>query len=161
MKNVWFFGSSYIIPNVDNVVLGGTTQKGNWDTSVNLQDTEMILSKIGDVFPSLTTAPIVSKSSMNLSLIRNRNNCTLHVQENIWVGLRPGRTPLRLESEDSTIGGKKVRVIHNYGHGGSGITLAMGCAHDVFDNHFMPWMSKKQPAAGNDLSIWIKHRSKL
>lgn len=60
MKNVWFFGSSYIIPNVDTVVLGGTTQKGNWDTSVSLQDTETILSRIGEVFPALTSAPIVS-----------------------------------------------------------------------------------------------------
>ena len=25
IKDVWFFGSSYVIPNVDSVVLGGTT----------------------------------------------------------------------------------------------------------------------------------------
>ena len=26
---------NYIIPNTDSVVLGGTTQKGNWDTTVS------------------------------------------------------------------------------------------------------------------------------
>lgn len=60
MKNVWFFGSSYIIPNVDTVVLGGTAQKGDWNTNVDLKDTERILNDICEVFPALRTAPIVS-----------------------------------------------------------------------------------------------------
>ena len=30
-------GQFYIIPNLETVVLGGTTQKGNWDTSINEQ----------------------------------------------------------------------------------------------------------------------------
>jgi hypothetical protein len=48
--------------------------------------------------------------------------------ENVWTGLRPGRTPLRLECEELNIHGKIIHIIHCYGHGGSGITLAMGCA---------------------------------
>ena len=36
-----------------------------------------------------------------------------------WVGLRPGRPEVRLERE--MIDG--VSVVHNYGHGGSGITV--------------------------------------
>jgi D-amino-acid oxidase len=39
------------------------------------------------------------------------------------VGLRPYRTRVRVEREG--------RVIHNYGHGGSGYTLCWGCAEDV------------------------------
>ena len=38
-------------------------------------------------------------------------------------GLRPYRSAVRLEREG--------RVIHNYGHGGSGYTLCRGCALDV------------------------------
>ena len=51
-----------------------------------------------------------------------------------WVGLRPGRTSLRLEREDMQLGeagGHETVVVHNYGHGGSGLTLAWGCAGDV------------------------------
>ena len=45
------------------------------------------------------------------------------------VGLRPYRkTGVRLESEQTTDG---RRVIHNYGHGGSGFTLSWGCAEDA------------------------------
>ena len=36
-----------------------------------------------------------------------------------WVGLRPFRPSVRLERE--TLGGRSV--VHNYGHGGSGITV--------------------------------------
>ena len=38
---------------------------------------------------------------------------------NDWVGLRPGRHSVRLEKEN--IDG--ISVVHNYGHGGSGITV--------------------------------------
>ena len=43
------------------------------------------------------------------------------------VGLRPGRPEIRLERED----GPRSPRIHNYGHGGSGITLSWGCAEET------------------------------
>jgi glycine/D-amino acid oxidase-like deaminating enzyme len=45
------------------------------------------------------------------------------------VGLRPGRPVVRLEESPSGTPG--TRAIHNYGHGGAGITLSWGCADDV------------------------------
>lgn len=60
MNNCWFFGKSYIIPNVDTVVLGGTAQKGNWNTTVSLDDTNKILNDIYEIFPSMKAATIVS-----------------------------------------------------------------------------------------------------
>ncbi|KAL6421870.1 hypothetical protein ACFW04_010788 [Cataglyphis niger] len=51
-----------------------------------------------------------------------------------WVGLRPGRPRVRLECETlSSPTGKEIKVIHNYGHGGSGVTLCWGCATDVVE----------------------------
>lgn len=44
------------------------------------------------------------------------------------AGIRPCRTGgLRLDSE--TLGSKKI--IHNYGHGGCGVTLSLGCAAQI------------------------------
>ena len=45
------------------------------------------------------------------------------------VGLRPGRSEVRLEKE--ILFGRPI--IHNYGHGGSGVTLSWGCADDVVE----------------------------
>lgn len=47
------------------------------------------------------------------------------------VGLRPLRTSgVRLEREDVSMS-TGVPVVHNYGHGGSGITLHWGCAEEA------------------------------
>jgi hypothetical protein len=63
------------------------------------------------------------------------------------VGLRPGRTVLRLESnilsratqhpeEDPA----ELLVVHCYGLGGSGFTLGPGLAQDVVLNHVIPFL---------------------
>lgn len=44
------------------------------------------------------------------------------------VGLRPGRPAVRLELTSKQSGGKPLKIIHNYGHGGCGVTLCAGCA---------------------------------
>ena len=50
------------------------------------------------------------------------------LQEN--VGLRPCRRGgVRLERQQGALHG--LTVVHNYGHGGSGVTLSWGCAEEV------------------------------
>lgn len=51
-------------------------------------------------------------------------------------GLRPFRgTNVRIEREArAKKGGSVSRIIHSYGHGGSGFTLSFGCARDVRDS---------------------------
>lgn len=100
---------SYIIPGRDNVVLGGTGQEGNWNTDVDSQDKNRIWEGCVRLVPSLRNARKVTD----------------------WVGLRPGRTRVRLELEDVKGKSKKVMVVHNYGHSGAGVTLHWGCAGEV------------------------------
>uniref|UniRef100_A0A3B3H956 D-aspartate oxidase n=1 Tax=Oryzias latipes TaxID=8090 RepID=A0A3B3H956_ORYLA len=50
-----------------------------------------------------------------------------------WVGLRPGRRNPRVEKELLQLGGRRVPVVHNYGHGGWGVTLAWGTAVDAVE----------------------------
>lgn len=66
------------------------------------------------------------------------------------VGVRPHRTGgVRLELEPELLAGKYV--IHNYGHGGGGITLSWGCASVVKDlvEGLLPKLGK------NDRSIAV------
>lgn len=101
---------AYIIPNTDTVVLGGTKQEGDEDTTPRAAEREAILERCSAVVPSLRAADVVGE----------------------WVGVRPGRPSVRLESERVHYAdGKASVVVHNYGHGGSGLTLAWGCAGDA------------------------------
>ena len=66
-----------------------------------------------------------------------------------WAGARPGRAQVRVERDrrvgesaesghhdDSTPSTHRCgwgRVVHNYGHGGSGMTLHWGCAEHAVD----------------------------
>ena len=43
------------------------------------------------------------------------------------VGLRPARPEVRLEAEPLRTGG----AVHDYGHGGAGVTLSWGRAREI------------------------------
>ena len=102
---------AYIFPRKDCTVLGGTAQLPlggltNDDESPNEVDSVEILRRCSNLLPVLATAVVKSVS----------------------VGLRPGRTTIRLEREPTT------NIIHNYGHGGGGYTVSWGCALEVVEN---------------------------
>lgn len=88
--------------------IGGTKQL-SFNTTVDLTDSQQIENNVSKICPGIT---------------REKR---LEV-----VGLRPSRYKVRLEYEIVDLGStKNVFVIHNYGHGGSGITLSIGCAEEV------------------------------
>lgn len=90
--------------------MGGVAQLGRWDTEVDPEDTRQIWERACRVMPSLKNAEI----------------------KTVWAGLRPQRSKgVRVETETLTFGTEKVKVVHNYGHGGCGITLSWGCAQDA------------------------------
>eukprot|EP00057_Strongylocentrotus_purpuratus_P004128 XP_003728090.1 PREDICTED: D-aspartate oxidase isoform X1 [Strongylocentrotus purpuratus] len=100
----------HIYPRQDDVTVGGTAQLGRWDTEVDPEDAKQIWERACKVVPSLKSAKIIKH----------------------WVGLRPQRSKgVRVEAETMTYGSDKVKVVHNYGHGGCGITLHWGCAQDA------------------------------
>ena len=98
---------AYIVPRSNDMILGGVAQEGNWSLEPTEEDRNFILEKCSKIIPDLNNAEIIEE----------------------MVGLRPGRTEVRLEKEQ--ISGKTI--IHNYGHGGSGVTLSWGCAEEVVE----------------------------
>jgi D-amino-acid oxidase len=100
-------GLMYIIPRLNDIVLGGTAQANDWNLKIDPKDTADILRKAQAISPKFAKVEIIEEK----------------------VGLRPARDKIRLELE--MINGKPV--IHNYGHGGSGFTLSWGCAQEVVE----------------------------
>jgi D-amino-acid oxidase len=96
---------TYLFPHGDAVVLGGTEEPGNWSREPDPNTAERIIAACTQVRPELRGATVLGHR----------------------VGLRPARTSVRLEAEQAG----RVTVVHNYGHGGSGVTLSWGCAQDA------------------------------
>lgn len=102
-------GMTYIYPGIRSVTIGGTRQEGDWRLQVDDRDTKGILERCSRLEPSLNKAKILNE----------------------WVGLRPSRKNPRVEREVVELQGRPVPVVHNYGHGGWGVTLAWGTALDT------------------------------
>ena len=100
-------GRAYVHPREHDCILGGTLDKNSWDTRVDLDTAASILRRCRDIAPVLANATVIE-----------------HV-----VGLRPGRPTVRLEEDTPDEPGP--RILHNYGHGGAGITISWGCADEV------------------------------
>ena len=95
----------HIYPHGDTVVLGGVAVTGDCNLRPDPAVAAAILSRCVEVDPRLRDAPVLDHR----------------------VGLRPTRPQVRVEAQhiNDTI------LIHNYGHGGAGVTLSWGCAVEV------------------------------
>ena len=99
----------YLFPHAGRVVLGGTEIEGDWSLDPRPATAERILADCAAVDPRLRSARILEHR----------------------VGLRPVRPRVRLEAETVPLGEGGRRVVHNYGHGGGGVTLSWGCAREA------------------------------
>lgn len=93
----------YVVPRKDAIIVGGTFEPNVMAEVTEPHTIDQILTNAYEVFPQLKQQAVLGS----------------------WAGLRPYRPDVRLEAEP----GKNI--VHNYGHGGSGFTLAFGCAESV------------------------------
>ncbi|HMP39958.1 MAG TPA: FAD-dependent oxidoreductase [Roseiflexaceae bacterium] len=98
-------GVTYIVPRSGDIILGGTADEGREDLLPDPATAEAIRARCIALEPRLAAATVLEHR----------------------VGLRPGRPAVRLEAETYPGG----LLIHNYGHGGAGVTLSWGCADAV------------------------------
>jgi D-amino-acid oxidase len=101
-------GLTYVVPRSDDCVLGGTAEEGLWDTEPDPGVAAAIVRRCVALEPQLSGMPVLEHK----------------------VGLRPGRPTVRLECEDLADGSS---CVHNYGHGGAGVTLSWGCAKEALE----------------------------
>jgi D-amino-acid oxidase len=103
----------FIVPRGERLlVLGGLVEPGEWDTGLTLES-----------YPPLRE--MRRRCEDFLPVLRRAR---LYDERPVRAGLRPARPGnVRLEREPGT------RIVHNVGHGGSGVTFSWGCAAEVAD----------------------------
>ena len=92
-------------PHGDHVVLGGCADEDDWRLEPDPAMAAEIVRRCAAIEPRLAGARVIEHR----------------------VGLRPARPEIRLEEQ--ALGAS--RCVHDYGHGGTGVALAWGCARDV------------------------------
>jgi D-amino-acid oxidase len=130
---------TYIVPRIDDVVLGGTFEVGAEDTTPDPTTRADILRRCAEL--ALCADP---RFAMSLAALAGGAFATEFaarlapayaetppaiIREEV-VGLRPISPRVRVESQPYPDG---RTVVHNYGHGGAGVTLSWGCAAEVAD----------------------------
>ncbi|MCH9701001.1 MAG: FAD-binding oxidoreductase [Actinomycetia bacterium] len=102
----------FIVPRgEDRLLIGGLVEAGRWDTGLTTDD-RVIRDMLARAVQFL---PVLGKAQPDLT-------------DPLRVGLRPFRTGgARVEAQPET------GIVHNYGHGGAGITLSWGCAEQAAD----------------------------
>ncbi|MFE9444168.1 FAD-dependent oxidoreductase [Streptomyces sp. NPDC006602] len=98
--------TTYFFPQPDRLVLGGTADEDAWSLDPEPAVAEAIVRRCAALRPEIAGARVLEHR----------------------VGLRPARGPVRLEREH--LPGGRV-LVHNYGHGGAGVTVAWGCAEEA------------------------------
>ncbi|WP_369194862.1 FAD-dependent oxidoreductase [Streptomyces djakartensis] len=97
---------AYMFPQPGGLVLGGTSEEDAWSLEPDPVTAEAIVRRCAALRPEIAGARVLEHR----------------------VGLRPVRDAVRLDRERLPDG--RV-LVHNYGHGGAGVTVAWGCAEEA------------------------------
>ncbi|MDH6623489.1 glycine/D-amino acid oxidase-like deaminating enzyme [Streptomyces sp. LBL] len=93
-------------PHGDTIVLGGTAIEDEYLAEAVEPAARGVVDRNAAIDPRLAKARVIEHR----------------------VGQRPTRPEVRVEADHRRAG---TPVIHNYGHGGAGVTLSWGCAGEV------------------------------
>ncbi|MFE9998096.1 FAD-dependent oxidoreductase [Streptomyces avermitilis] len=97
---------AYFFPQPGRLLLGGTAVEDEWSLVPDPAVAEAIVRRCAAWRPEIAGARVLEHRT----------------------GLRPARGTVRLEREPLSDG--RV-LVHNYGHGGAGVTVAWGCAQEA------------------------------
>ncbi|MFE6407369.1 NAD(P)/FAD-dependent oxidoreductase [Streptomyces sp. NPDC057837] len=97
---------TYLFPQPGGLVLGGTAEEDDWSLEPDPATAEAIVARCAALRPEVAGAKVLAHR----------------------VGLRPARPAVRLE-RDALPDGRLL--VHHYGHGGAGVTVAWGCAREA------------------------------
>jgi D-amino-acid oxidase len=97
---------TYLLPQPGRLLLGGTAEEDAWSTDPDPAVAEAIVRRCAVLRPEVAGARVLEHR----------------------VGLRPARPAVRLERAALPDGRP---VVHHYGHGGAGVTVAWGCAEEA------------------------------
>lgn len=98
--------TTYFFPQPGGLVLGGTAEVDDFRTEPDARTAEEIVARCARIRPEIAGARIIGHR----------------------VGLRPARDAgVRIQAGEPAGG----RLVHNYGHGGAGVTVAWGCAREA------------------------------
>jgi D-amino-acid oxidase len=98
---------TYFLPHGDRMILGSTAHEARTDREYDPALARRIVERCASIKPALAGARVLGHR----------------------VGFRPTRSRVRVERE--VLDGRYL--IHNYGHGGGGVSLSWGCAGTVAD----------------------------
>jgi D-amino-acid oxidase len=96
---------TYILPQGDRLILGSSAERGRSDLEPDPATAAAILRRCAELAPAIQGVRVRAHR----------------------VGVRPVRSRVRVEHQ----GLDGCQVVHNYGHGGAGVTLSWGCAAEV------------------------------
>jgi len=102
----WSADLLHLYPQGSHLVLGGVAQEGSWDLEPDESTAEAIIRRCAAIEPRIADLPILGHR----------------------VGLRPTRPVIRCEADPAVT---RYRLLHNYGHGGAGVSLSWGCAREM------------------------------
>lgn len=111
-------GMTYVHPRSRDIILGGTFEPGQTDLTPDPHASAAIVARCTALVPELAHAQMITQRA---GLRPGRHG-------GVRLGLDPGALDARASDGHAPRAG---RLIHNYGHGGAGMTLSWGCADEV------------------------------